>query len=142
MELDLRWWTEFLDNWKGVSLIHGRDTRLHHTFFGDASGVIAIGGFYLSPGSNLTSLPLDQCFWSRREHSTLEDIPVLELRAIELAVRFWGPRWSLSHLVIYTDNSVAFYGLSAKSSRSKAGMEVLRSILLMLAALDISFEVH
>ncbi|RPA76691.1 hypothetical protein BJ508DRAFT_197806, partial [Ascobolus immersus RN42] len=56
------------------------------------------------------------CFWSVDEHSH-ENIAVLELRAIELALHLWGPRWSQCHLVIYTDNKLAFHGLSSRDTR-------------------------
>lgn len=142
MIADLHWWASFLNSWKGVSLLRDHSTRPHHVFYGDASGSIAIGGYTLEPSqSSLLKLRIDQIYWSRAEHVLEEDIAVKELRAIDLAIRLWGQRWRGAHLTIYTDNRIAFYGLDSKTTRSIEGMEVLRAILLQLAAFDTSYEV-
>src|SRR5204862_418233 len=108
------------------------------SLYTDASG-IGLGGFYIQ-GSGLVvtnTIPISNAFAvpvMRSTHSTL-DINILEMEAIEFALQTWGHLWTLSRVLIFTDNKTSELGLLKQTLRSLANTP-LRSALLLAATHD------
>lgn len=70
---------------------------------------------------------------------TPDHINVLELRAILFSFERWAHIWKSQRVVVFTDNSAAFYGLRKGSIRGPP-MAPLRKILLLASKFDILFR--
>ena len=94
---DLEWWSMFLSNWNGVSLL---STVVHEppdvTITSDASGNWG-GGAFSSTGEWF------QCSWPEEWKDV--HITVKELVPIVIAATLWGCYWRGKTIQCWTDNS-------------------------------------
>lgn len=134
---DLQWWNELLPMYNGI---HFFDTKERKTvqLYTDAS-LQGLGGFYYENNNR---------FWSQVTSAILQNnafaVPIIsvthinihELEAILLAMETWAKDWSQAELIMYTDSTTAFDGLTHHTLRGEANSP-LRRILLLAAEYDI-----
>ena len=135
MQMDLHWWHEFLPQWNGVSLIQKERATWH--VWTDAPSTKGQGAFFTTPGADHRTVSWEQAFSKKiSRHHRGKDINFLEMHTVLLAIQRWLPRFRHHRLVIFTDNTTVFHGLSRRSVRGPA-MDPLRKITLCAAQQDI-----
>ena len=72
----------------------------------------------------------------RATNNTPFDINIFEVRAVRLAIEYWGSRWRHQVLHVYTDNKTTFYGIQ-KGYIDGAANDNLRALLCIAASFDI-----
>ena len=127
--VELAWWSFFLREWNGVSLIqeHGRPV-LH--VFSDASGSFGCGAV----------IPDEACFsqeWS--PFWAKMDIAEKEMMPIVLAAVLWGPHWAGWHVVFHTDNMAVVHGVKNLNATDNLLCMLLRCLYFYAAYYRFTF---
>lgn len=141
VRLDLQWWNELLPVYNGIQFF---DTQARESIqlYTDAS-LQGLGGFYyrndIQPWSDIEYIAQEQAF--AVPITVPSHINIHELEAILLAMEAWGGHWSRTKLIIHTDSSTAFNGLTRNTLRGTANSP-LRKILLLAAKHDIKIIPH
>lgn len=139
---DLEWWKDLLPSFNGIRLFDDTARPVFHLYT-DAS-LQGLGAFWFKSTiaedgwkNYACKLHPAQAFSIRS--STTEHINALELEATRVAFDRWSTHWTHGTVIIHTDSSVAFNGLTDGSLRGPA-MDPLRAILLEAAVFDI--QIH
>ena len=140
MKADLSWWHAFLPQWNGISIIH-RERAIWYVWT-DASSTKGQGAFFTAPGIDHHTVPWEQAFSKNlSRHHRGKDINFLEMHTVHLAIKCWLSHFKHHRLVVFTDNTTVFHGLSRHSVRGPA-MDPLRKITLCAALHDIEICPH
>ena len=135
MRADLHWWHEFLLQWNGISIMN-RERDTWHVWT-DASSTKGQGTFFTTPGTDHRTVSWEQAFSKDlSRHHRDKDINFLEMHTVHLTTKRWLPHFRHHRLVIFTDNTTVFHGLSRRSMRGPA-IDPLRKITLCVALQDI-----
>ena len=131
---DLEWWSMFLSDWNGVSLLSTVVRKpLDVTITSDASGNWGGGAF--SPTGEWF-----QCSWPEEWKDV--HITVKELVPIVIAATLWGCYWRGKTIQCRTDNAavVAIINLG-RSKHTDLAMHLMRTLLFVMARFDIGLVV-
>eukprot|EP00731_Ephydatia_muelleri_P000372 Em0001g372a len=102
---DLRWWTNFIVPWNGVSYLSAGPTS---EFASDASGSWGCGAH-----------TTDSWFQIRWDEQSLPfSITIKELLPIMVAAAVWGTRWRAQKVLCHCDNQAVVAVLNSRSSSS------------------------
>jgi len=107
---DIRWWCHFLWSYNGVSMINTASWSSPEEVFATDACLTGCGG-----------LCVDQYFHSVFPDFILSqhlEINCLELLAIIVALKLWGPRWKGLGLTVRCDNEVAVTVLNTGRCRN------------------------
>ncbi|MCP3924731.1 MAG: hypothetical protein GY714_19315 [Desulfobacterales bacterium] len=133
MKKDLLWWKGYF--------VHAKDIRINQivkrqTFSfiieSDASSGFGMGAF-MEPNFLKIETPL---------HMKNENIAVLEMYAITLAISTWKEKLRGKSFVIRIDNTVAAYGLRDLKSKNKNVMKLVRLVAMMALELKCRYFVQ
>ena len=122
---DLMWWHCFLERWNGTSSHEARPPSSE--IFSDASGSWGCGALWES-------------YWFQAPWAAdwLDiNIATKELVPVVIAVGIWGPRWSISQILIHTDNMAVVKIIKARTSHDKLIMHLLRCLHFLCAMYSI-----
>ena len=101
---DLRWWTNFIVPWNGVSYLSAGPTS---EFASDASGSWGCGAH-----------TTDSWFQIRWDEQSLPfSITIKELLPIMVAAVVWGTRWRAQKVLCHCDNQAVVAVLNSRSSK-------------------------
>ena len=131
VKLDLDVWLHFLQHYNGKTFIHQQvitDSTTAH-FYSDASKT-AFGATY---GTH----------WIQGEWPAnwqLEEITVLELYPIFLAIHIFQRKMTNAHIVFHCDNSGIVAVLNKQSSKHKPLMSIIRPLVLALLQSNVTFH--
>lgn len=130
---DLLWWNELLPQFNGILLLQKNRPRIN--LYTDASKA-GLGGYY-----SILSRPLQSNAFAIRNTTDERKahINYLETRAVEAAFILWAHRWRGKRVVIHTDNSATFQGLTSHKQRG-IGFYPLRHILLLATIHDVILD--
>ena len=137
---DLTWWNKLLPTYNGV-LFFDAQSRPTIQVYTDACPE-GLGGFYYSGGElfwDQTIPALEQKKAFIIPTSSSSHINVHELEALLVAFDIWAKSWHKCKVIVYTDNTTAFNGLSNLTLRGP-GNKPLRQLLLLAAQHDIIIE--
>ena len=92
---DIRWWSDFLPTWNGISVIPDKDWSYQADLeiFTDADSTLGYGAYYHEKwfyGPWPTGLPDDSIQWK-------------ELFLIYAACKLWGPQWQGKKIIFRTE---------------------------------------
>ena len=126
---DLQWWSCFLPNWNGVSMMARAPRRYDATVTSDASGGWGCGAFSSTgywfqlqwPGS-----------WEKLH------ITIKELLPVVVGIAMWGSKWQGKTVRCRCDNAAVVAILNSGSSKDDRAMHLLRSLFFFLAIYDVS----
>ena len=122
---DLQWWSSFLCDWNGVSMMGGVvHSASRVTLTSDASGSWGCGAF--------TSLGKWFMFKWPRSWASFH-ITVKELLPIVLAVALWGAEWKGMSICCQCDNAAVIAILRSGSYKNKLAMHLVRSLFFLAA---------
>ena len=110
---DLTWWNEFLPTYNGVLFFDPRSCPTIQVYT-DACPQ-GLGGFYyfgheLFWDQTISTLEQSKAFMTPTSSSS--HINVHELEALLVAFDIWAQSWHQSKVIVYTDNTTAFNGLT------------------------------
>lgn len=135
---DIEWWSKLLPKFNGIRYI---DTtrRPTITLYSDASS-IGLGGFWFVGEGSWSTPRVSQAnaFFARLPPAT-SHINVLEICALQLAFATWHKIWAGHRLIVFTDSTTAWNGLTNQSLRGPPNLP-LREVLLFAAAVNISLQ--
>ena len=114
---NLLWWTFFLHQWNGVSLLPPKTPTIH--IFSDASGSFGCGAFNIQSGLFQVMWPPS---WSSVEISVKELVPVV------LAAAVWGSTWSGHHVLFHVENMAVVAVLQKKASKDSLLTHLIRCL--------------
>ena len=118
MREDLLWWNKFLSIFNGVRVI-----KLNSIVYSAAVDACTTGGGM--------SFERDWLYvnWAKDYPSLCDShINVKEAASVLLALKRWGPQWSNSKVVIWSDNKTAVACINKGTSRSREIMSIIREI--------------
>ena len=125
---DLTWWSLFLDQWNGVSLLQSHLSRPPDTHvFTDASGNWGCGSVC---GNHWFKAQWSDK-WSTVNITTKELVPII------LSVAVWGRELRAQHVLFHSDNAAVVAVIQAGSSRDSGIMHLLRCLHFFSAKHDI-----
>ena len=131
---DIRWWSDFLPTWNGISIIPDKDWSYQADLeiFTDAASTLGYGAYYHGKwfyGPWPAELPDDSIQWK-------------ELFSIDAACKLWGPEWRGKKIIFRTDNETNVAIWSKQSSKSPHLMNLICKIFLITATYDfqVSFK--
>ena len=118
---DLRWWTNFIVPWNGVSYLSAGPTS---EFASDASGSWGCGAH-----------TTDSWFQIRWDEQSLPfSITINELLPIMVAAAVWGTRWRAQKVLCHCDNQAVVAVLNSRSSKQPQLMHMLRCLFFVEAS--------
>ena len=118
---DLRWWTNFIVPWNGVSYLSAGPTS---EFASDASGSWGCGAH-----------TTDSWFQIRWDEQSLPfSITIKELLPIMVAAVVWGTRWRAQKVLCHCDNQAVVAVLNSRSSKQPQLMHMLRCLFFVEAS--------
>ena len=118
---DLRWWTNFIVPWNGVSYLLAGPTS---EFASDASGSWGCGAH-----------TTDSWFQIRWDEQSLPfSITIKELLPIMVAAVVWGTRWRAQKVLCHCDNQAVVAVLNSRSSKQPQLMHMLRCLFFVEAS--------
>ena len=124
---DLAWWSQFLHQWNGVSLLTATNSRLPDTHItSDASGTWGCGAYW---GSQWLQWQWDQVAQDK-------SITIKELIPIIFAAALWGKDWKGWCVLCRCDNQAVVAVINARSSLDKDIMHLLRVLFFIEAHFD------
>ena len=128
---DLEWWSMFLSDWNGVSLLSTVVRKPPDvTITSDASGNWG-GGAFSSTGEWF------QCSWPEEWKDV--HITVKELVPIVIATTLWGCYWRGKTIQCRTDNAAVVAIInSGRSKHSNWAMHLMRTLFFVMARFDIA----
>ena len=128
VQADLAWWEAFLPSWNARSMmeVHRPLWTPTVTFASDASGSWGCGAVWQQARL--------QRQWGREWAG--ENIAAKELVPIAVACAIWGPAWHQQQVLVLCDNMAVVQVISARSSRDRTLMHLLRCIHFFCAAND------
>ena len=137
---DLTWWNSFLPTYNGVLFFDPR-SRPAIQVYTDACPQ-GLGGFYyfgheLFWDQTIPTLEQSKAFITPT--SSTSHINVHELEALLVAFDIWAKLWHQCKVIVYTDNTTAYNGLTNLTLRGP-GNKPLRKLLLLAAQNDIIIE--
>lgn len=131
-KLDLLAWQTFLSDFNGARMIQksvweNQDDLHLHT---DASGSLGFGAFF--------NYKWFSGEWPKKWQS--ENITLLELFPIVLSVNIWGEDLANKFVIFHSDNMAVVAVINKLSSREPKVMSLVRSLVVMSMAKNISFK--
>lgn len=135
-KLDLRWWIDFAKEFNGKAKIIPSLEPVISVYsdaslkgFGALHGRDWIAGFYANSGSEREASWLGH-HWADADDPGCEtdNINVLELWPVVLAVDRWAERWGNRTVMIITDNTQVRAAINTGRSKNKTSMKWLRRI--------------
>ena len=146
--LDLKWWIQFAEHFNGyASIVKSADPFL--SVYSDSSkfGFGALHGFDWLAGSFILEKEGEWKKWLGHHFSEAKDIGcrsdninVLELWPIVVAVNKWGELWKDKVVIFVTDNTQVRAALNTGRSRNKVMMGWLR--LIFWKSIQNNFEIQ
>ena len=125
---DLRWWTIFLKDWNGISIMY-EPVWLNNCdmeLYTDASN-LAIAGYYRGD-------------WFVELTSPVTSINYREFRGVVLSAATWGHQWTSKRILFHCDNLSVVHIMNSGTSRSTSLMSMLRSLLYLAAVHQFEFR--
>lgn len=124
---DLAWWSQFLCNWNGVSLLTATNSRQPDAAItSDASGSWGCGAYW---GSQWLQ-------WQWDQFAQDKSIAVKELLPIIFAAALWGKEWRGWCVLCRCDNQTVVAVINTRSSHDKDIMHLLRVLFFIEAHFD------
>ena len=127
MREDLHMWAEFLANFNGRTIFMA---ELKLKLFTDASGTLGYGAVLGSSWFYGT--------WSQQWVN--QNITLLELYLIVLAVQIWGNRLTNGRIIFHTDNQALVPIINKQSSKDRAIMCLVRKLVITCLRCNILFQ--
>jgi hypothetical protein len=140
VRLDLRWWSEFMLQFNGVTMIP--DTKWTESWssecqlFTDA----AKSGFGARWGKHYIHGEWTPAQLAKAQGDDILIISALELAAIAIAIMTWGSNWNGKRISIRSDNTAAVAAINSGSCRQPLMMELIRE--LWFTCCTHSFEIR
>ena len=127
---DLQVWLSFLSKFNGISLYREQlflSPQVLHIYT-DAAKSLGCGGVF---GKLWFSTPWPSSWWSA------QNITLLELVPIFLALQAWGHLIKNKYVILHTDNEALSFSLNKQSSKEPLVMHILRKIVLIQLSYNI-----
>lgn len=124
---DLAWWTTFLGDWNGLSLLHTQQSHPHHAVVSDASGHWGCGAY--------SGHSWFQLCWSGSPIQD-ESIMVKELVPIVIAAAVWGRHRVGDRVQCKCDNESVVAVISSRTSKNPSVMHLLRCLFFFEASFN------
>jgi len=127
---DLAWWSVFLDQWNGVSMLwdYSKGTP-DSQVVSDASGAWGCGALWSSKWI--------QFQWTT--DFTAESIAVKELVPVVMAAAVWGHPWKGQVIQFVSDNEAVVQVLNAGHAREESLSHLLRCLFFIAASFNFWF---
>ena len=138
MRLDLRMWKQFFRHFNGIAVFHDRfwvSTEDVQLFTDSAAGEGLGFGIYFAGAWACAKWPDD---WHAAGYT--DDITVLELFPIMVALFIWGEQLRNKKICFRSDNEAVCHVLSSMTSRSDSVMVLLRNITLRCLEMNIAIR--
>lgn len=134
VQVDLAWWETFLPLWNTRSMmeVHNPNCSPSVEFSSDASGSWGYGAVWNCEW-------LQQAWDSEWEH---QNIAAKELVPIAAACAILGPCWQSQQVLVQCDNMAVVHVITARSSRDKTSMHLLRCMHFYCAMHDFQLRVE
>ena len=130
---DLVIWGRFLDDYNGVSLYREAmfiGSGTHH-IYSDAAQSLGCGAFF---DGHWFSIPWPSEWWKH------QNITLLELTPIVLAVESWCRYLKNSYVILHTDNEALHYCINKQTSKEPLVMSLIRR--LVIAGLQSNIQIR
>ena len=131
-KLDAKWWLRFLPEFNGIAMFPPEQWESPDTVFATDACLQACGG-----------VCGDQYFHEMFPQPILDasnSINGLELCAVMVAIKLWGPRFRGRRVKIFCDNLVSVMVLNTNRTRVEFMQDCLREILFVAAVYE--FEIR
>lgn len=137
---DLRWWSEWLPEWNGKSLLLDQEwsDAPKIELFTDACDV-GFGGFYQNAwfAGRWSPEQLERAYVSTRI-----SIPFLELLALVTAAHIWAHEWRGKKITFRCDAAAVVHALAANRSKRPALMHLIRELAKLACRFGFTYRVE
>lgn len=133
---DIMWWRTFLSDFNGVSMMSIEEWSNPDEVFSTDGCLSGIGGW--DPGSGAffhKELPFH--LFDHKLH-----ISEIELLAICIALKIWGPRWARKKIRVNCDNEASVFCLNSGKCENEFMQECLREIAFQCARYHCQIRGH